>query len=147
MRVAIGSDHAGYRAKQRALETLREMGVEVDDVGAHSEASCYYPDYAFEVARRVATRQADFGVLLCGTGVGMSIVANKVTGVRAACVHNDLTCEMARRHNDANVLCMGARVLDDRQIQDLVQQFLRTPFEGGRHRRRIKKILNIDRAR
>ncbi len=147
MKVAIGSDHAGYKAKQRAIEALRELGVEVDDVGTHSEASCDYPDYAFEVAQRVSRKQADVGVLICGTGIGMSITANKVRGVRAACVHSDLTCEMARRHNDANVLCMGARVLDDRQVQDLVRQFLRIPFDGGRHTRRIRKITNLDRAR
>ncbi|MFW6161647.1 MAG: ribose 5-phosphate isomerase B [Planctomycetota bacterium] len=147
MRVAIGADHAGYKAKQRAIEALQAEGVEVDDVGTHSEASCDYPDYALEVAQRVGRRQADWGVLICGTGIGMSITANKVPGVRAACVHNDFTCELARRHNDANVLCMGARVLEERQIQDLIQQFLHTPFQGGRHSRRVRKIEAIDRAR
>ena len=147
MRVAVGSDHAGFKPKQRAIETLRELDAEVDDVGTHSEASCDYPDYALEVAQRVSRGEADLGVLICGTGIGMCMTANKVPGVRAATVHNEFTCEMARRHNDANVLCLGARILDDGQVQALVSQFLRTPFEGGRHSRRVKKITNLDRAR
>ena len=147
MRVAIGSDHAGYKAKQRAIETLGEIGATVDDVGTRSEASCDYADYAIAVAERVARKEADCGVLICGTGIGMCMTANKIPGIRAALVHNDFTCDMARRHNDANVLCLGARSLDDRQVQDLVRQFLRTPFEGGRHARRIRKLNALDRAR
>ena len=147
MKVAIGSDHAGYKAKQRAIETLRGLDIAVSDVGTHSEASCDYPDFAFEVAQRVARKEADVGVLICGTGIGMAMVANKVPGIRAAVVHNDFTCEMARRHNNANVLCMGGRVLDDRRVEDLVRLFLKTPFQGGRHNRRLRKIVNLDRAR
>ena len=146
-RVAVGSDHAGFRAKQKAIEVLRELGCEVQDLGTDSEASTDYPDYAVQVAQRVARKEADYGVLCCGTGIGMSITANKVPGIRAAVCHNDFTCEMARRHNDANVLCMGGRVLDDRGVEALVRLFLRTPFEGGRHSRRIRKIADLDRGR
>jgi len=147
MKVAVGSDHAGYRAKLKVIDTLRELGCQVDDVGTHTEASCDYPDFAVEVARRVGRKQADRGVLCCGTGIGMSMAANKAPGVRAAVCHNVFTCEMARRHNDANVLCLGGRVLDEHTLAELVRLFLRTPFEGGRHRRRVKKIVNLDRAR
>ncbi len=145
MKVAVGSDHAGLSAKLRAIEALKALGCEVEDVGTHTDASCDYPDYAVEVARRVAAREADLGVLCCGTGIGMSITANKVPGVRAAVCHNDFTAEMARRHNDANVLCMGGRVLDDRLIEEIVRRFVRTPFDGGRHARRVKKIAEIER--
>ena len=146
MKVAVGSDHAGLSAKLRAVEALEQLGCEVEDVGTYSDASVDYPDYAVEVARRVATQQAELGVLCCGTGLGMSIAANKVPGIRAAVCHNDFTAEMARRHNDANVLCMGARVLDDRMIGEIVRRFVRTPFDGGRHTRRIKKIAGIERT-
>lgn len=145
MKVVVGSDHAGRPAKLRAIETLRQLGCEVEDVGTHSDASVDYPDFGAEVARRVAARQADLGVLCCGTGIGMSITANKVPGIRAALCHNDYTAEMARRHNDANILCIGARVLDERTIDEVVRRFIRTPFDGGRHARRIKKIADIER--
>ncbi len=145
MKVAVGSDHAGYPGKLHAIETLNQLGCEVEDVGTHSLASCDYPDYAVEVAHRVATRQADLGVLCCGTGLGMSIAANKVPGIRAALCHSDYTAEMARRHNDANVLCFGSRVLDERAIDQVVRRFIATPFDGGRHTRRLKKIAEIER--
>jgi len=147
MKVAVGSDHGGYAAKRKATEVLQELGHEVEDVGTHSEASCDYPDYAIEVALRVGRKEADYGILCCGTGIGMSMAANKVPGVRAAVCHSDFTCEMARRHNDANVLCMGGRVVDDRMVEQLVRRFLHTPFDGGRHTRRVKKITNLDRGR
>jgi len=145
MKVVVGSDHAGLPAKLRAIEALKELGCEVEDLGTHSDASCDYPDYAAAVARRVAAGQAQLGVLCCGTGLGMSIAANKVPGVRAALCHSDYTAEMARRHNDANVLCMGARVLDERTIAEVVRRFIRTPFDGGRHNRRIRKIADLER--
>jgi len=147
MKVAVGSDHAGFQAKQKALEVLAQLGCQVHDVGTHSETSCDYPDFALEVARRVARGEADLGILCCGTGIGMSIAANKVAGVRAAVCHNEFTCDMARRHNNANVLCLGGRVVDDRTVEQLVRLFVRTPFEGGRHRRRLKKIDALDQAR
>ncbi|MBM4035036.1 MAG: ribose 5-phosphate isomerase B [Planctomycetes bacterium] len=145
MKVAVGSDHAGLPAKVHAVKALQELGCEVDDVGTSGDASVDYPDFALEVARRVAARQADLGVLCCGTGIGMSISANKVPGIRAANCHNDYTAEMARRHNDANVLCLGSRVLDERAVAELVRRFIRTPFDGGRHTRRINKISDIER--
>jgi ribose 5-phosphate isomerase B len=147
LRIAVGSDHAGFHARQTVMATLRELGVEVQDLGTETETSCDYPDYAVQVAQRVARKEADFGVLCCGTGIGMSIAANKVAGIRAAVCHNDFTCEMARRHNDANVLCLGGRVVDDPTIAALVRLFLRTPFEGGRHLRRVKEIADLDRGR
>ncbi len=145
MKVAVGSDHAGLSAKLRAIEALKGLGCEVEDVGTHTDASCDYPDFAAEVARRVAAKQADLGVLCCGTGIGMSIAANKVPGIRAAACHSDYTAEMARRHNDANVLCIGARVVDERLVAHLVRRFVHTPFDGGRHARRVKKITAIER--
>jgi len=147
LRIAVGSDHTGFQAKQKAIETLRQLGCEVQDLGTDGEASTDYPDFARQVADRVARKEADYGVLCCGTGIGMSIAANKVAGIRAAVCHNDFTCEMARRHNDANVLCLGGRVLDERQVDALVRLFLRTPFEGGRHLRRVRKIGDLDRGR
>lgn len=145
MKVAIGSDHAGLDAKQKIIEILRELDVELDDVGTHTEASCDYPDFALAVADKVSRKEADFGILCCATGIGMSMTANKVPGVRAALCHNNFTCEMARRHNDANILCLGGRVLDEATLKALVRLFLRTPFEAGRHTRRVKKIDNLDR--
>ncbi|MFP4055625.1 MAG: ribose 5-phosphate isomerase B [Candidatus Brocadiia bacterium] len=146
MKVAIGSDHAGLRAKRQAAKTLEELGHEVVDVGTDSEASTDYPDYALRVARKVASSECDAGILCCGTGIGMSMAANKVPGIRAAVCHNEYTCEMARRHNDANILCMGGRVLDERRVDELVRLFLRTPFEGGRHLRRVRKVNDLDRV-
>ena len=145
MRIAVGSDHAGLNAKQAALDALADLDCEVEDVGTHTEASCDYPDFAVAVAERVSRKDADFGILCCGTGIGMSMTANKVPGVRAAVCHNNYTCEMARRHNDANVLCLGARVVDDATIRALVGLFVRTPFDGGRHARRVRKIDGLDR--
>jgi len=145
MKVAVGSDHAGLGAKRRVVETLNALGCEVDDVGTHSDASCDYPDFAVQVARRVAAREADLGVLCCGTGLGMSITANKVPGIRAALCCSDYMAEMARRHNDANVLCLGGRVLDERLLDTLVRRFVRTPFDGGRHTRRLRKIADLER--
>ncbi len=145
MKVAIGSDHAGLDAKQKIIEALRELDIEFDDVGTHTEASCDYPDFALAVADKVSRKEADFGILCCATGIGMSMTANKVPGVRAALCHNNFTCEMARRHNDANILCLGGRVLDEATLKALVRLFLRTPFEAGRHTRRVKKIDNLDR--
>ena len=144
MKVAVGSDHAGLPAKQRVVALLEELGHDVDDVGTRSEASCDYPDFAVEVAHRVACKEADLGVLCCGTGLGMAMAANKVQGIRAATCHNDFTAEMARRHNNANILCVGARVLDDRMLEQVVRRFFGTPFDGGRHNRRIRKIASLE---
>ena len=147
MKVAAGSDHAGLAAKTKAIEVLEKLGCEVEDLGTHSESSCDYPDFALKVAERVAGGKADLGLLCCGTGIGMSMAANKVPGIRAAVCHNDFTAEMARRHNDANILCIGGRVLDDRAIEAVVRRFFQTSFDGGRHLRRVKKIARLDRLR
>ena len=147
MKAAVGSDHAGYKAKVKAIEVLRELGWDIDDVGTHSEASCDYPDFAIQVAERVARQEADIGVLCCGTGIGMSMAANRVPGILAAVCHNEFTCEMARRHNDANVLCLGGRVVDEKGVEELVRLFVNTPFEGGRHLRRVRKIIGAERTR
>ncbi len=145
MRIAVGSDHAGFTLKNLVKEHLIQLGYEVEDVGTHSEESCDYPDFAIEVARRVASGRSDLGILICGTGIGMGIVANKVPGVRAAVCHDAYTARMSRAHNAANVLCMGARVLGIGVAMDVVQTFIETPFsEAERHRRRVAKIAAIE---
>ena len=144
MKIAIGCDHAGVELKQTIVTLLAGAGHTVDDVGTHSGESVDYPDFASQVAGRVAGGEAERGVLICGTGIGMSMVANKFPGVRAAVVTNAFTAEATRRHNDANVLCLGARVIDPEEGPDLVRIFLATAFEGGRHERRVDKIDAFD---
>lgn len=144
MKIAIGSDHAGFRAKEILKAALVASGHQVEDLGAKSEESVDYTDFAFAVSDRVAKGASERGVILCGTGIGSSIAANKVRGVRAALVHDGFTAEMSRRHNDANVLCLGARVLADDRIRDLTQLWIETPFDGGRHERRLGKIAEYE---
>jgi len=146
MKIAIASDHAGFEVKQALSEHLRKTGHEVVDHGCHEAVSCDYPDLAATAARSVATGNEEIGILLCGTGIGMSMAANKVPGIRAALVHDAFTAEMSRRHNDANVLCMGARVLGEAKCLELADLWLQTPFEGGRHARRVGKIDALDGA-
>ncbi len=138
--VALGSDHAGYALKTTLARFLNRGGVQVGDEGAHGPESVDYPDHAQAVARRVASGEADLGVLVCSTGVGVSIAANKVAGIRAALVHTVEGAALARQHNDANVLCLGARFVSTDQALQIVETFLQTPFEGGRHERRVNKI-------
>ena len=140
MKIAIGADHAAFAEKAAVREHLKAAGHEVHDLGTDTEASCDYPDFAYLVARAVANGEAERGLLVCGTGVGMAMTANKVPGVRAAVCESAQTVEMTRRHNDANVLCLGARVLPLEQITALTDLFLATDFEGGRHARRVGKI-------
>lgn len=140
MKIAIGSDHAGYKAKETLKLALAAAGHVVEDVGTRSEESVDYTDFALKVAEAVSKHGADRGVILCGTGIGSCIAANKVKGVRAALVHDGFTAEMSRRHNDANVLCLGARVLADDRIRELTRLWIDAPFDGGRHERRIGKI-------
>jgi ribose 5-phosphate isomerase B len=144
MRIAIGSDHRGFDAKRRLVPSLRQMGHEVIDVGPNSNDSVDYPDFAYEVARSVGEGRVDRGILICGTGIGMCIAANKVKGVRAAPCHDSITVEMSRRHNDANVLCLSADLLGDELIGRIVRLWLETEFEGGRHARRVDKIKRIE---
>jgi len=137
MRIAVGSDHAAWTEKDAVVQALRQQGHEVQDLGTDSGDSTDYPLYAYQVADAVAGRRAERGILICGTGTGMSIAANRVPGVRAASVFNEQMATMCRAHNDANVLCLGARVVSPEQIRALVALFLETPFEGGRHGRRV----------
>jgi ribose 5-phosphate isomerase B len=146
MTIAIGSDHRGYEAKQRIRALLEGLGHSVVDHGTNSREPCDYPDPGAAVARDVTGGSADRGVLFCGTGVGMSIVANKVTGIRAALCHDELTAQLSRRHNNANVLCLPADLVGDALMQSMVKVWLTTDFEGGRHARRVEKIGNIERS-
>lgn len=140
MKVFIASDHAGFALKRAILQHLRSKGVEVEDLGTHSEDSVDYPDFAHALAGRVAEDPEACGILLCATGIGMSIAANRHRGVRAALCHDAYTAEMARRHNNANVLCMGGRVTGEAVAKQMVDIFLATPFDGGRHHRRVAKL-------
>jgi ribose 5-phosphate isomerase B len=147
MRIAVGSDHRGYEAKQRVLNLLQKLGHEVSDLGPAGSDSVDYPDYAFQVAQAVGEGRVDRGILICGTGIGMCIAANKVPGVRAAPCHDSVTAEMSRRHNDANVLCLSADMLGDELIDRMVRIWLECPFEGGRHARRVEKITRYENER
>jgi ribose 5-phosphate isomerase B len=144
MKIAIGSDHRGFEVKKRIATLLQDMGHEVFDVGPHGSESVDYPDYAFQVGRAVVEGRADRGILTCGTGIGMCIAANKVHGVRAAPCHDSITAEMSRRHNDANVLCLSADLLGNELIDRMLQIWLETEFEGGRHARRVEKIARFE---
>ncbi|HEY6939361.1 MAG TPA: ribose 5-phosphate isomerase B [Terriglobales bacterium] len=145
MKIALGSDHAGFELKESVKRLLTTQGIQVDDRGTHSSESVDYPDFARAVGEAVVRGQADFGVLVCGTGIGMSMSANKIPGIRAAKADTEYEAEMARAHNDANVLCLGARVTDAATAERLVRKFLETRFEGGRHQRRVDKIMAIER--
>ncbi len=146
VRVAIGSDHAGYDLKQVVGPMLREAGHEVIDVGTDSEESVDYPVYASRAAHLVADGDADRGVIVCGSGVGVSIAANKVDGVRAVNGHDPEEAEMSRRHNDANVLTLAGRRLTPEQAEAIVSTFLTTDFEAGRHERRVEEITAVERG-
>jgi ribose 5-phosphate isomerase B len=144
MRIAVGSDHRGFEAKHRIQGVLRTMGHDVLDVGPDGKGSVDYPDFAFQVGRAVGEGRSERGILICGTGIGMCIAANKVPGVRAAPCHDSITAEMSRRHNDANVLCLSADLLGEELIERMVRLWLETPFEGGRHARRVDKIVQFE---
>jgi ribose 5-phosphate isomerase B len=145
MRIAVGSDHRGCAIRAKLIELLERSGHEVEDHGSHSAEPCDYPDIAALVAGRVSRGEVDRGILICGTGLGTCIAANKFPGVRAAPCHDDLTAEMSRRHNDLNVLCLSADLLGERLIDRMVEIWLNTPFEGGRHSRRVQKIADLER--
>ena len=144
MKVALASDHRGFRAKELLRAYLESKGHTVTDFGCDSAASCDYPDSALPGAECVAHGDADYGIFLCGTGIGMSISANKVPGVRAALCHDELTVELSRRHNDANVLCLPADLVGEALIKMMVDVWLKTPYEGGRHARRLKKVSDYE---
>lgn len=140
MRIAVGSDHAGFPLKAALTGWLKDMGHEVLDLGTHSTDSVDYPLIGFDVASHVADGQAERGVLVCGSGIGVSIAANRVAGARAALVHEPVSARLAREHNDANVVCLGARLIGEGMAREIVQVFIDTPFEGGRHQRRIDQL-------
>lgn len=143
MRIAVGSDHAGFSLKESLKAFLTEGGHEVVDLGTHSEERADYPDFAGAVARAVDSGEADRGVLVCGSGIGMCMGANRLKGVRAAVLCDDYDAGMSRRHNDANVACLGARKVDAERARELLDIFLSTPFEGGRHEGRVRKLGEI----
>lgn len=143
-RIALGADHAGFPIKETIRQFLENAGYPLEDVGTWSEESVDYPDYGKAVGERVANHQADYGIAVCGTGMGISIAANKVPKIRAAVAHDVSTARLARQHNDANVLAMGGRIVNSSQAIEMVQAFLSTPFLGGRHARRVEKIARIE---
>jgi ribose 5-phosphate isomerase B len=144
MKIAVGSDHRGVEAKKRLVPFVQQLGHEVIDMGPESSDSVDYPDYALRVAQAVGGQQVDRGILICGTGIGMCIAANKVKGVRAAPCHDSITAEMSRRHNDANILCLSADLLGADLMERMVRIWLATEFEAGRHARRVDKITRYE---
>ena len=144
MRIAVGSDHHGVDMRTKLVELLGRLGERVVDVGPYEDGPTDYPDVAAVVGRKVAAGEVDRGILICGTGLGMCIAANKIPGVRAAPCYDDLTAELSRRHNDLNVLCLSGDMLGEMLVDRLVEIWLKTPFEGGRHARRNEKIAQLD---
>jgi ribose 5-phosphate isomerase B len=144
MKIAIGSDHAGFELKEKIKKYLDELGYKYKDFGTDSNESVDYPDYALKVAESVAKKEYDRGILICGSGIGMCMTANKVPGIRAALCHNIETAKLSREHNDANVLTFGARMIDENTAKDIVKVWLKTEFLGDRHLRRINKIKDIE---
>ncbi len=142
MKIAIGADHGGFSLKCELVDYIRELGHEVTDFGCHSSASVDYPDIAFPLAQAVASGDYDRGILICGTGIGVSICANKVRGIRCALCSDMLCAQLTREHNDSNVLAMGGRIIGIETAKSIVRIWLSTPFLGGRHSRRIDKINN-----
>lgn len=142
--IAIGSDHGGYALKQQLMKHLTDLGLEYKDYGTYSEESCDYPIYAEAVAHAVAGGEAERGILICGTGIGMSMAANKIHGIRCALCGDCYSAELTRRHNDANILALGARVLGEGLAVKIMDTFLTTEFEGGRHARRIGLIADLE---
>jgi ribose 5-phosphate isomerase B len=144
LKVAIGCDHGGVDLKESVVEVLEEMGAQVKDFGANSTESVDYPDFARGVALSVVAGESDRGILLCGTGIGMSIAANKIPGIRAALCHDVYSARLTREHNDSNVLVMGARVIGSGLCQEIVKTWLSGQFSGGRHVRRVEKISHLE---
>ncbi len=144
MKIAIGCDHGGVNLKKSVIEHLQQKGIEVKDFGTYTEESCDYPEYGQKVAEEVVSKNYDFGIVICGTGIGISISANKVPGARAALCHDTFSAHATREHNNANILALGARVIGTGLALDIVDTFLGATFEGGRHERRIDKISEIE---
>ena len=144
MKIAVACDHRGYEAKELIKSHLQRNGHEVQDFGTNESKSCDYPDYAIPAAKAVAQKEADRGILVCGSGIGMSITANKISGIRAALCYDELTAQMSRKHNDANMLCLPAMLINDPLITRIVETWLETEFEGGRHERRVQKMMEAE---
>lgn len=144
MKIALGSDHAGFQLKNEIINHLKNKGVETFDFGTHSKDSVDYPDYAEIVAKEVSNKNYDFGILICGTGIGISIAANKVNGIRAALCGDTFSAHSCREHNDANILALGERVVGAGLALDIVDTFLKAEFLGGRHLNRVNKISNLE---
>lgn len=144
MKVAIACDHRGFTVKQRIVAQILDRGHEVVDFGTDNPKPCDYPDVGIPAARAVALGQADRGILIDGSGIGMSIIANKLPGIRAAICHDELTAEISRRHNNANILCFAADLLGDELIRRIIDAWLLTPFEQGRHARRVEKLSQLE---
>jgi len=147
MRIAVGTDHRGYGIRKRLIESLQRLGHEVVDLGSDSPEPVDYPDIAARVAGMVSRGQADRGILVCGTGLGMCIAANKFPGVRAAPCYDELSAEISRRHNDLNVLCLSGDLMGEQLLHRVVEIWLTTPFDGGRHARRLEKIRKLEENR
>lgn len=145
MKIALGCDHGGLNLKNAIIKHLESKGMEVKDFGTYTSDSCDYPEYALKVAEEVAARNFDFGILVCGTGIGISISANKVPGVRAALCSDTFSAHATREHNNANILALGERVVGQGLAMDIVDTFLSAKFEGGRHENRVNKISEIER--
>lgn len=144
MKIAIGSDHGGFKLKGEIIKHLKEKQIEVVDFGAYNQDSCDYPDFGLKVAEEVAMKNFEFGILICGTGIGISISANKVTGIRAALCSDTFSAHATREHNNANILALGERVVGVGLALDIVDTFLNAKFQGGRHQNRIDKISGIE---
>ncbi|MFO1040583.1 MAG: ribose 5-phosphate isomerase B [Planctomycetaceae bacterium] len=144
MKIAVASDHRGFNVKDRILAQVAELQHEALDFGPSTSDICDYPDFGAKAARAVSEGEVDRAILICGSGIGMCIIANKFRGVRAALCHDDLSAEMSRRHNDANVMCLSADLLGERLASRMIELWLSTPFEGGRHARRIAKIAEYE---
>ena len=144
MKIALGADHAGYELKQWIHERLATEGHKVADLGTHDTSSIDYPDYAELVANCLVAGQSEIGILICGTGIGMAIAANKIAGIRAANCNEPFLAEMARRHNNANILTLGSRVIAGAYAETIIQRFLETPYEKGRHQLRLDKITSLE---
>lgn len=146
MRIALGADHGGYHLKEEIKSLLESLNISYDDLGCFDEQSVDYPDYAFLVAEKVASNDCDRGILVCGTGIGMSIAANKVEGIRCALVSDLFSAKATREHNDSNILALGARVIGTGLALEIVKVWLETAFAGGRHKQRLDKIKQVERV-
>lgn len=144
MNVAVASDHRGVRVKGQIVSQLTSLGMQVVDLGPEDSGSVDYPDFARTVCESVLQKQTERGILICGTGIGMCIAANKFPGIRAVTCHDDVTAELSRRHNDANIMCLSADLLGDRLLNRIVELWLKTEFEGGRHSRRLEKVAGFE---